>query len=507
MNKAADYLADQLVGIEDAVDDMIAKGYDKDPVSFMTEILKIPRNTLVWGENPGYKNHTWDGTEEPLVAILEGLAAWKDVGVESATGTGKSYLAAAVILWFLACFRDARVVIAAPKGDQVTDYSWKEIRTMMESFNDTFPLARQFSRILRMDPKKKEAWTANAITVGVGSEEESATKAQGWHDVHMLIITEETPGIDKAVMEAFENTCTAPHNLRLALGNPDHSLDSLHKFCLSEGVVHIRISGLDHPNVVSKDPNIVPGAVSVESLAKRLRKYGEEGRMWLSRGRGMSPTEAQDSLVKMEWLLAQSQLSKAAREILRANGLSAIGADVANSVDGDKAATARGIGADCYEVPAFQCPDANKFGADLAAEIDERTLDPGRVTVDGVGVGAGCVNELKRLGKGIHNFNSGDRPVAHSGEERFFNLRAQAHWTLRVDLENGRIAIPYDEELFADLLAITWGTRGGKIFVEEKEKMKKRLGRSPNKADALVMWNWGRQHRARPSKVGFDFNA
>ena len=61
LDKASDFLADQLIGVEDAVDAMLAKGYDKDPVSFMTDVLKIPRNTLVWGENPGYQAHKWDG--------------------------------------------------------------------------------------------------------------------------------------------------------------------------------------------------------------------------------------------------------------------------------------------------------------------------------------------------------------------------------------------------------------------------------------------------------------
>ena len=80
-------------------------------------------------------------------------------------------------------------------------------------------------------------------------------------------------------------------------------------------------------------------------------------------------------------------------------------------------------------------------------------------------------------------------------DERFANFRAQAWWKLRRDLERGHIALPNDRELFEDLTIPTHFTKNGKIYVEPKEEIRKRLGRSPDKGDAVVMWNWV---RARP---------
>jgi len=40
-----------------------------------------------------------------------------------------------------------------------------------------------------------------------------------------------------------------------------------------------------------------------------------------------------------------------------------------------------------------------------------------------------------------------------------------------------------------------WTTRSGKIVVQPKEEIRKKLGRSPNKGDAAVYWNWVRTLR------------
>jgi hypothetical protein len=69
------------------------------------------------------------------------------------------------------------------------------------------------------------------------------------------------------------------------------------------------------------------------------------------------------------------------------------------------------------------------------------------------------------------------------------------YWQLREDLRNGRLILCNDEELFADLVTPKWEVRNGKICVEKKEEIKKRLGHSPNKGDAVVYWNWVRTLR------------
>lgn len=491
--------------------------YQRRPLDFMVERLGIPRHTIEWSLNPGYDAHRWDGTREPLVTALEALAAWQSVGVESGTGTGKTYtLGAAGMLWFLASFEDAVVTTIAPKEDQLKLNLWKEVTKLWPPFKRLFPTAELTSLKLRMRGGTDETWAGTGFVARVGAEEESANAARGFHGAHMLFIFEELPGVDPAILTAFINTATAPHNLLLGLGNPDNQHDPLHRFCLRPGVVHVRISALDHPNVVSGDPDRIPGAVSQKSIDERQVEYKSAPHLFDAMVRGISPPQAKDALIRREWLEAAAE--RYMDPVLR-QGPKARGVDVANSVAGDEAAISRWQGAVCLEVPAFACPDCNRLGFEVGVEMALERIDPMHVGVDSVGVGAGTVNELARINLYVNPLNGGASPESEiEGEDgllaetpvhdvaRFGNLRAQMYWQAREDLFAARVGAPHDEELWRDLTAPRWWTRNGKIWVESKEDIAKRLKRSTNKGDAFVYGNWVRQ-RGRPVPEQPDVHA
>lgn len=484
--------------------------YERNPVGWAVDKLKVPRGTIAWGDHPAYADHAWDGTPDPLAVIAEALADWENVGVESGTGTGKSFWAAVMVLWFLACFKDARVFTFAPKEDQLRLFIWKEIGRLWPAFQSLFPTAQLSDLRIRMHESSDE-WGAWGYAVAIKAGEQSATNAQGMHAEHMLLIYEETPGIHPAVLEAGANTCTAPHNMRLALGNPDSNDDALHQFCIQANVRHVIVSALDHPNVVAGNASIVPGAVSLKSIQEREAKYGVDSLMYDSRVRGISPAQSVDALIQRAWCETATNKAGDPRYL---DGKRAWGVDVANSEAGDKAAIARWQGAALLEVESFPCPDANVLGATVTDEARAAGGRPMHVGVDSVGVGAGAVNEAKRLKFYVQSLNGGAackglvdedadlsddpetkrRKVANA--EKFANLRAGMWWQMREDLRKGRIALPNDPELIADLVTPRWFTRAGKVFVESKEDIKKRLGRSPDKGDAAVYGNWVRDRRA-----------
>lgn len=495
------------------------KEYQERPVEWITEKLGVPLETLKWSLNEGYPDHKWDGDKDPIILLLEALARGEDVGVESATGVGKTFIAACVVLWFLACFEDSIVITAAPKEDQLLLHVWKEIGNLWEPFQKHFPQAELLTGKIRMKPMaaKREKWAATAFVCGIGADEESAAKAQGFHGKHMLWITEETPGIHRALMNAITGTRTADHNPHLALGNPNHRQDQLHRFCEKPEVTHIRISAYDHPNIVA-GTDVVEGAIGPRRLKERIREYGKGSRLYLSRIKGISPAEAEDALIKWEWCVAAAERWK--DQSFRV-GTAALGVDVANSEDGDKGAIARWDGACCTEVEDFTCPDANELGTRVVNEMNDRGIDQRQVGIDSVGVGAGTVNEAKRLGKKVRQISSATKaiprldtdlmwaetndPDAPSGfeqrgprvveVERFDNLRSQVWWWMREDLRKGTCALPYDEELFQDLTTPSVRYDKGVIRVESKDEMLKRLRRSPNKGDACCYGNWVRARR------------
>ena len=469
--------------------------YQKNPIQWMSDRLGIRKETIVWSLFPGYENHQWDGTPDPLEKIMTALVNNKWVGVESATGPGKTFIGAAIVLWFLDVYKNSLVVTTAPKQDQLSLHIWKEIGKMHPKFakGDLTTLK------LRMNPGKDD-WIAVGFVAGVKADEDSATKAQGFHAEHMLIIIEETPGVPLPIITAFQNTSTAPHNLILAFGNPDHQLDNLHTFCLQDNVEHIRISAYDHPNVVLNDATIVPGASSLAGIRRIEDRYGKNHPFTLSRTRGISPTQPVDALIKIDWCLAAVERYKQFLDengdinIEKIPGERGLGVDVANSEAGDKAAFCHGKGNIAFRVEDFQCPDSNQLGHKIKILINQEKINIKYLGIDGVGVGAGTINTLKEYGirdKSI-NLQGSAKPEKTNKEENFNNLRSQMWWQAREDLRNGVVGMPNDSGLIADLTVPKFEVRNGKIVVESKEELKKRLGHSPNKGDAFVYWNWRR---------------
>ena len=98
----------------------------------------------------------------------------------------------------------------------------------------------------------------------------------------------------------------------------------------------------------------------------------------------------------------------------------------------------------------------------------------GTIVVDVCGLGKGAYDRLRQLRYSVRDYNGG-----HFATKRteYVNRRAGSFWELARRFEEGRIAIPSDPELFAD----------GRIQLERKQDLKNRLGRSPDKADALSM--------------------
>jgi hypothetical protein len=443
------------------------------------------------------------------VAAHDALYVTKDYIV-----THNTFWLACITLAFLAIYENSLVVTAAPKADQLYLNLWKEIGALWPRFSVMFPQAELLTGRLRMKPAAedgKERWAAVAFVAGVGADEESATKAQGFHAEHMLIITEETPGMHPAIMNALFNTRTDDHNLQVAVGNPDHRQDPLHEFCETPGVVNVRISAYDHPNVVAKR-RVVPGAIGEKRLLQRINKLGRGTRLYQSRIRGISPTESEDALIKWEWCEAAAK--RHGDEELR-KGEQAMGVDVANSQGGDKASKAYWQGAVCTNVEDKKCPDANALGKEVVLEARGLGIDPKCVGVDGVGVGAGTVNKANEMKFKVRDLKGNAKPIpfvlrepgdddsivnATVEAERYANLRSQMWWRMREDLRLHRIGLPNDPELFKDLTTPTYTTQNGKITVESKEEIQKRLGRSPNKGDSCVYGNWVRKRavRSRP---------
>lgn len=498
-----DKLIDRVDGIaQEGHDSKIKAAWRLNPFKWARERLGL--RIIPWSHycRDKYAAHKWDGTKEPLVECAKALGRGESVAVFSATGTGKTYLGAILVFWFLDCWEGSQVVTLAPKKEQLSLHIWKEIGKHWHLFTKIHPKARYLSGSMQIEmrPHRKD-WGAVGFACGVDADEEVAGRARGFHAEHMLFIIEETTGVNPALLNAVKLTCTAPHNIRLFFGNPDSNVDSLSLAAAEAGVTRVRASARDHPNIVANDPTIIPGAASAQKHDEWRLDLGEDSPIFISRTRGIPPAQSMHALIRREWIdaaIERGQNSEAVQVLMKKTAKSAIGADCANSEKGDDAVYVFGKGAVATELWHGKTPDTNAWGRQhLWPFIDSDLVKAKHVGIDTVGVGAGCFNELARLKAHCQKLEGGQWDEYAKGES-YASLRAQMYWQARHDLQHGEVAISIKDlavlkQLTEELIVAKWKTQNSKIKVQPKEEIVEVLGHSPNYADAFVYWNWVRQ--------------
>jgi len=131
-------------------------------------------------------------------------------------------------------------------------------------------------------------------------------------------------------------------------------------------------------------------------------------------------------------------------------------------------------------------------GATAAGKLLTHRQGKAQMLIDVIGWGSSAYDHLKQLGHEPIAFNASHKSVlrTRSGQFGFANKRAEAYWKLREALDpehHATLALPPIPRLLADLTAPRWLLSLRGIQVEEKAEIKKRLGRSPDYADATVM--------------------
>jgi hypothetical protein len=167
---------------------------------------------------------------------------------------------------------------------------------------------------------------------------------------------------------------------------------------------------------------------------------------------------------------------------------SAMGVDPARGgKDNSVIAERRGDWFNVHKYPGAE----TKSGDSLAALVVKHRVGSPTIYIDVIGVGSSPYDSLEALGLDPIALVSNEGSVANdrSGKLSFGNKRAEWAWKLREALDpdyGSQIALPDSNTLKADLTAIRWQTKKGSIWVEPKDDIRKRLGRSPDEGEAII---------------------
>lgn len=425
--------------------------------------------------------------------IAEALVEHRNVVVPSCHTAGKSFTAGNIAGWWIDTHPpgEALVVTTAPTWSQVWSVLWQEIARAHRAGD--LP-----GRVL---PSSAQWKLGNDELIGLGRKPADTNKAafQGLHRKYVLILIDEADGVASGIWEVVRSLASNQWARILAIGNPVDATSEFARLCRAasepdSGWHKITISAFDTPNFTGEQ---VPDGVSENLLApifeeEARRDYGVDSPYYTSRILARHPIDSTDVVIPMSLVEAAVNRWREAQ----ADGTLAhlhrkcIGVDVARG-GGDKTVIAVRRGNAITDLQ--RSTETNSL---ITKALIAPWTGPGIwVTLDVVGMGGPIGDELVAMGIGVVPFNAGKgTDIRTRGNVGFVNCRSAAWWNLREMLHPNSgddVMLPPDEKLIADLTTPKFrATSGGKIAVESKEDIRKRLGRSTDDGDAVIQAFW-----------------
>ena len=453
--------------------------------------------------------------------------------VQAGAGVGKSFIASALLLWFIFSV-GGKVVTTAPSSAQVDEILWSEVRELYDRNKDKLG-GRRGRLFVRL--------TETARGVGLTATDYDSNAFQGKHSDKQLIVLDESCGISRAIDDGAVASSVGANNRLLRIGNPIADGNPFSEACAKSAII---IKAWSHPNIAwayelspegihklkpevaalilkpDSDPtrkenpvlpqdqwtdspliqrDRIPGAISIAWLEMMREQKGETSAFWQSRIEALFPEDVESSIVPRSWFyaaVARYEQNPTYWEMLADEfDYHRHGLDVGDG--GDPHAWAMWRGPVLYDVSEKQTL-GDRLDVKRAATwgLSKLKVHPGSIAVDRTGVGAGTLSDLlddldSNSALSQISWAYGFAFGAKSNNPDLMYLKTEGYWNLREGFRQSQVAIaikdPKVREKLAEELARQYfeETPNGKTKVEDKKKTVARLKRSPNLADAVMM--------------------
>jgi len=411
---------------------------------------------------------------------MQNIAKMLGLSITAGRGVGKSAFLSWVIIWFLLNVDEARLVVTSTKQDQLKTVIWAGVSQWLHAklpngeyaflFRDYIKVTGErivFDESVVAD-KIQPRFAKMAICQKNANIAEQQATLSGDHSPNMIMIADESAGIPDAVFEPLERTMTGKFNICIQTFNPIKNSGYAHES--------------QHGKMADKWYKLRWNAeeselVSKQSLAMALEKYGSrDSDGYRVNVLGLPPQGGDDVLIPYSWVSDASYRElKPPKEVGRV-----LGVDPARH-GGDKTVFLLRQGGKILDIQQYAKLDGVEV-ADLVIDYVYRN-DIDACFVDTVGVGGPIYDMLKR--NRDCKWVSVESSRRAKDPDKFMRLRDELWWRCREWFANENPDIPDDVDLINQLTDIKYSDESGKIKVEGKSMMKKRVGGSPDIADAL----------------------
>jgi phage terminase large subunit len=404
-------------------------------------------------------------------------------------GVGKEWTAGTLALWGAYC-RGMLVLIVSATQRQVLGQTMREVHRAWRAHGNL--RGQCFQGSIRIDGEDR-------IIALTGSANVDALT--GWHDPNgVLMIISEGQGerLEDVAYDAAISIAVDDRSRVLAMGNPVRPSGRFFEINHSRNWQVFRTSFSETPN--ARAGCTVRAGFPAASWAEEVAaEFGRDSSFFRCRVEAEFPAESEESALSAESVDgAVERWRKCELDVAGAGWV--LGCDPAFAVDEFIVAVWRGtVVQEFFARRRLEADEAVEWIVSIMRQLRRTAFctvggsDVKSIYVDSIGVGAtipGLLrsrfrHDLEFDGIRVESVNVAQRP---GDTKRFVRRRDELIWGLREQLVAGRIAIPPDQKLLEELNDLRiHETSDGRIEVEEKARMKRRLGRSPDRLDALLI--------------------
>ena len=422
--------------------------------------------------------------------ILNALITQKRISVRGPHGLGKTALSSWIVLWFAltreAAGVDWKIPTTASAWRQLQRFLWPEITKWSKRLNwEKIAFRGPFSERTELLSISLKLGDGEAFAVASNDSQ----KIEGAHADSLLYLFDEAKAIPPPTWDSAEGAFSAGNCIWLSASTPGEPLGRFFE-------IQSKRAGYEDwwTRHVTLKETIAAGRVSPEWVEARKRQWGENSSVFKNRVLGEFSSDDDGGVIPLSWIELANERWQDWVENGRPGWLDRLGVDVGTT--GDKTVFARRLtGNVIMSLDYLPKPNPVVATMEIAGRVKGiLAANPtARGVIDVVGIGAGVVHRLAEQKMRVEGFGAAERSDALdiSGEIGFANKRAAAWWGFREMLDptsDHNVALPPDDVLTGDLTAPKYRMQsGGRLLIESKDEIKKRLGRSTDAADAVIM--------------------
>jgi len=418
------------------------------------------------------------------VLALMGRPDRKHIAMKSCAGPGKTALLAWAGWHRLLCFAAPN---EHPKGsavsitaDNLRDNLWAELSRWQ---NESKLLLEVFQwnkeRITARD--HPETWFLAAKGWSKTSDPETIGRTlSGMHSRFPFYLIDESGDIPPNMLRSAEQGLTSCEDgLIITAGNTTSQTGMLYEATTRNRERWDVVSITADPD----DPKRTP-RVDIEWARQQIALYGRENPWVMAYVLGQFPPGSINALLSLE------EVETAMRRSIPIEAISwaekRLGVDVARFGD-DRTVIFPRQGICAFAPIVMRHARGSSVSVDIASRVMSKKLEweaaQGQEFFDDtVGWAHGAVDVLRSSGHSPYAIQF-DKP---STNPRYANMRAEM-WMTMADWVRESGGLPNVPELVGELTAPTYFFHNGKFQIEAKDQIKKRLGKSPDLADALAL--------------------